>query len=268
MKRILMSLYSLHMGGIETTSIDYMNLFISQGWKVDLYLINHQKGVLLNRIPKEVTIITPSKNLASRWHKYRSVGESLLGIKVHHKLIKEEAKKNTNQYDLAIAFEGYHNHSDLYAAFVNAKSKTIWVHNNYIDTAQRSLKDTILLQSMKKKYNTFNHIVCVSDNAKNAFSQWLPAQAYKCLVLKNPFDANRIRKLALKNTKATLLPENCFHIISIGRLSSVKGFDRLITAFNQVITAKQYSKSPHLTIIGDGKERRNLKKLVQKLKLE
>ncbi len=268
MKHILMTLYNLKMGGIQTTAVTYINLFISQGWQVDVYLVDHKEGVLIEQLPKGVNLITPSKNLSSTYQRYRSVGESLLGITLHHKLIQKEARKNTTQYDLAMAFEGYHNHSDLYAAFVQAKVKSVWVHNDYIEANKTGMKKKILLKSMKKKYQYFDSIVCVSDSSKQSFIKLLPEYEDKTTVITNPFPYQTIITKSKSHNEYPhiIRDKNTFHIISIGNLLPRKGFDRLIKSFSEAIANTR--QSAHLTIIGEGPEREKLESLIKKYNLE
>ncbi|MBW8308954.1 MAG: glycosyltransferase family 4 protein [Candidatus Paracaedibacteraceae bacterium] len=59
--------------------------------------------------------------------------------------------------------------------------------------------------------------------------------------------------------------EDVHHIISVGRLIPSKGFDSLIQAFGKI--AHDFPKI-HLTLYGEGEERRNLEKLVSELNLK
>lgn len=253
------------MGGIQTTAITYIHLFLSMDWQVDLYLVEHTTGDLLAKIPEGVRIITPTKSLGSGWNRYRSIGESLCNLSWHHKGIRAEAKQNSTTYDLAIAFEGYHNHADLYAAFVQAQTRAIWVHNDFGQKRKNSLKERLLLGSMKQKYPYFNHIICVSKSAKQAFNQLFPEYAEKTQVILNPIPVETIRNRAesTKDPKCITRDGNSFQIIAMGNLIKRKGFDRLIKAFAEV-----QDKRAILTIVGEGPERENLTQLITDQNLE
>ena len=99
-------------------------------------------------------------------------------------------------------------------------------------------------KSNLKPYLAFDRIIAVSQRVAD-----LIAQPEKTVVVYNgvkitqspqPFQANR-------------------KFIAIGRLNEVKGFDRLLRAWQQI---------PHpLTIVGDGEQRVQLEQLVQQLQL-
>ena len=80
----------------------------------------------------------------------------------------------------------------------------------------------------------------------------------------------RMNNLAVIPNIITYYPEklaqlNSNELIAAGRLTAVKGFDRLIKAINII---KNDFKSWHLTIYGDGEEKESLNNLIKEHKIE
>lgn len=115
----------------------------------------------------------------------------------------------------------------------------------------------------KKLYPHADKIVCQSDSMKNDLINnfYVPDQKIKHIY--NPINVNKIKSLAAINGNP--LKINKINIISAGSLTYQKGFDILIKAFQLV-----HKKRPNfeLTIIGEGKEKKNLKKLTEVLKID
>lgn len=130
------------------------------------------------------------------------------------------------------------------------------------------------------------HIYCEHSNLENQtygkkhlLRQYIGAKlSNKIVVLTNRDKNNYINKFKIKNSKIDVIP-NYFDakkydinynkeskiIVSLGRLKSVKGFDRAIEIAKEV-----YKKHPDWQwhIYGEGDERQNLEKKIEQYKLE
>ena len=103
-------------------------------------------------------------------------------------------------------------------------------------------------------------IICISKAMQHKFSEIYPFK--KTVVLENGYDIEDIRsKATLDNISLSGGPS----FVAMGRMEDVKGFDRLINAFKNVVDKAPDCK---LYLVGDGKKARELNEQVGKLGLE
>ncbi|MBW2412530.1 MAG: glycosyltransferase [Deltaproteobacteria bacterium] len=108
-------------------------------------------------------------------------------------------------------------------------------------------------------------IVAVAEGVKNDLVAHFGAHPEKIAVVPNPIDLNLIRRMAAEPLEDMPRGDSgAALIVAAGRLVKLKGFDLLIRAFADLpdeIRAR-------LMIVGDGEERQNLQKLVERLRLD
>lgn len=132
-----------------------------------------------------------------------------------------------------------------------------WIHTApekeiVIKKAYRSRKELINV------YRRYSKTIFVAESARCAFFKLFPELVgINATVVYNPIDSVNIETNSLK--KPTIAYADAFNIIAVGRLSSVKGFDRLIKAICRV---SSYVKNIHLYIVGEGEEREKLERLI------
>ncbi len=256
-KKILITTQSLIMGGAEKALLSLIDFLKNYDVEIDLYVL--EKGILLNdyenltkvnmipiKLPKSQKIYRINKNLLckSLLHKYQ-------------KLIDKE-------YDIAIAYYGINNYSDMYAAACKAKKKFIWVHNNFENLYKLSNhKFLVKLRNMiiKKKFKYFDYIVPVSITAKEGFLNVFNDYEKKMIVINNIID---LKKLSDNEENVEKLGGNK-KLLYVGRLTKTKAVDVLIKEFILVLKDVPDVK---LYIIGDGEEKNNLEMLVKNNNLE
>ena len=111
-------------------------------------------------------------------------------------------------------------------------------------------------------YPTASLIVCQTDAMRREFVKYngfIPSD--KVVTLHNPIDLETV----IQKAQEGLDEEYGDFICSAGRLITVKGFDFLIKAFNNI--AHEH-KGLKLIILGDGPEKNNLVQLIRQLELE
>jgi glycosyltransferase involved in cell wall biosynthesis len=111
-------------------------------------------------------------------------------------------------------------------------------------------------------YNKMNAIICVSDFTLQMFQQKFPGLNSKLKVIYNPVDSIRIERLS---NDFLIERKSKFTIVSVGRLTVQKRFDRLIR-----VAARFRKENYDLTvqIIGDGELKEDLKNLSKKLETD
>ena len=105
-------------------------------------------------------------------------------------------------------------------------------------------------------------MIAVSKSVKEAFEKKfeLPAQ-----VVYNALDEKEIeKKSTLLFDRQSEIRRRLLRLISIGRLEKVKGFERLIEAFAELI---KETPNVELYLVGDGSERSGLERLIAEKKV-
>jgi glycosyltransferase involved in cell wall biosynthesis len=113
-------------------------------------------------------------------------------------------------------------------------------------------------------YPGVNLVVCQTCSMRDSFVQHLPyIEKRKVIVQKNPIDIEQ----NLIKAEATLpaADTTAEFICAAGRLIPEKGFDILITAFDEIKASRPNLK---LLIFGEGPEQASLENLISELKLE
>ena len=109
-------------------------------------------------------------------------------------------------------------------------------------------------------YPCFDKIVVLSLHMKADLYDNFPVSHEKIVLIQNPIDLNKISK-EIKLPLDASLKEGKFNLLSAGRLTYQKGFDRLLKAMTLL------ADDCHLTIIGRGEEENKISEMIRKLKL-
>jgi len=255
-KKLLITTQDLNMGGVEISLINLLNSIDYDKWEVDLVTLND--GILKQELNKNVNFVNLNKNTNGL---FQRVLKSILTFS----LIKKYKTKKI--YDVAIAYYGLNNYSDMYVAASNSKAKIIWVHNDFKASLESSkypflIKVRNLL--MKRKFKYFDKIINVSNSCKNSFESIFTGFEEKSYVIYNLIDEKRILKNSEAKTKFKM-KENIFNICAMGRLVKSKQIDKIIKIVEKLKT-KNYKVK--LYVIGDGPERESLEYYVKQNKLD
>ena len=141
----------------------------------------------------------------------------------------------------------------------NKKAKKIaWVHCNL--SKKISNIDSFKRKSIKW-YKKFHKIVCVSQDVAKGFNS-IYANEFDTEVIYNVIDDYSIREKANENVDDFSFNEKIPTIVSVGRLSIEKRFDRLIEA-HKILLAEGILNN--LLIIGEGDEKESLKQTINAL---
>lgn len=253
MKSILFVVDERRMGGVSILLEDILNKFDYSKYNVDI-LVLHNNGTRLNNLPKGVNIISGtkyfeaidltigevlrSKNISLIFSKVRLVMEMKTGF-IKSRIIRERKKILKKDYDIEIAFkDGF---TALFVGFGNCNKKIHWLHYNYSIANPNAKYDRLF----KEVLPSFNKIVAVSKGVMDDFNNIYHLENIT-RVIGNYVDTTKIKKLS-RNDKSN----NNIEFISVGRLHSMKGYDRLIDA---VIRLKEDNLLDNIVfkIYGDG----------------
>ena len=279
MKRILISMYSLNIGGAERSLIGLLESINFNQYKVDLFLYRHE-GEFLSLIPKEVNLLPevaayttferPIKEILSEGFIYLSFARIMAkvkekisnrGVRIENRTYKimqytwkyslialPELEK---EYDLAISFLGPH---DFITKKVQAKKKVGWVHTDY---AAAVSPDERLDRVM---WNSLDWVVTVSEECRKSFLEVFSEYKDKTVVIENILSPNFVLQQAEANVKDEM-PDNCdIKICSVGRFSILKGFDMAVKACRKLL---DYGFNIRWYVVGYGGEEANIKYLIE-----
>lgn len=257
MKKVLFCIESLSGGGAEKVLSTIVKNINKEKFDLTVLLVT-EVGVYLEEVKKycKVRAMLPD---------YNSLKNPLEKIKykMDYKFIynskpnKVYNKYVTEQYDIEVAFvEGFA--TRFIANSTNNKStKYCWVH---VDPIERDYADYYFnsLEEQVEVYKKFNKIICVSNSVKNSLSKKLNLKE-NLITIYNPLDKEEIlSKIKDVNIHRT----NKLKFITVGRLETQKGYDRLIDAFTQFPT-----NSYELEILGEGSQRSFLEEKINKYHL-
>ena len=288
MKKILFVISALTTGGAEKSLVNLLNLFDYSKYKVDLLLFKHE-GVFIKQIPKEVNILSIPNTLKYAFKPLdpdgvkkisslnagfrRYVGTFYTRLRYNsntnrgkqirwNKFYRNAIKDLSGEYDVAISY--MHGEAMYYVADkVHAKKKITWVHNDYhADGFDRELD--------RPYFAKFDRIVSISDECVKIFSDIFPDFADKTICIPNLTSSSLIKKLALdffpsefKEVRVTE-PEKPI-LLSIGRLSSQKGFD---VAIQTAKVMQDQNINFIWYIIGQGELKEKLQKQINDAQLQ
>lgn len=220
MKKILIIIPSLGGGGAEKVLVDILNRFDYKKYEVNLLVI-HYFGPYLNQINENVKIFYLYKGQSSLF--LRLITKILRLLSVFDLLSRfRVCSIIKDTYDAIISFttnEALYYHSFL---FGKSKKNINWVHvdvlKNHTNYPFRSQHEEI------RAYTQIDQIVFVSNDAQKAFNSVFSNINAVQSVIYNLIDKDAILKKAsemvIKNDRPT--------IVTVGRLTPVKGYERLI----------------------------------------
>lgn len=282
-KQILISVYDMEIGGIERSLINMLECFNYEAYEVDLLIFSHQ-GDFMSLIPGGVNVL-PEISSYSVFRKsvvqclreghymatlIRLVCKNLAFIKAGRRRFNEGAgyiqmqlaskyssyfvPRLKKEYDLTISYAWPH---DIAADKVKAKRKIAWIHTDY---SKLEIDNKLDLAA----WNKFDYIASISDACTDSFLTIYPSLRNKMKQIENITSPEFIKKMA---DEIPIIPaEEKFQIVSVGRLSYVKGFDMAVQALRKLhdkgLTNLKWQ------IIGYGGYETELKALIAKYGME
>lgn len=279
MKKILFyTTFLTQGGGIEVVTVRYINKFIENGYKVDLY-IDYDMGeenIREKEIDKRVKITyLKSEKISKLIYKLRTLGKEkkIYNIFLYILILvsdfivwKKEIKKiRRENYDVTISFFQF---LPSYITKVKGPKHMIFLHGSvkqYFEGIRKYFKNSFF-----NKINRFDYICTVSEEMRVQLKEIFPNLTNKQVTIYNPIDFETIENKACERGDLTLDEEellNSSYICSVGRLDEgQKDFSTLINAYANLKFNNKISEK--LVLVGDGPDREKLENLVRELKLE
>jgi len=259
MKKILIVVNDLKMGGVSTSLLYLINELKKFNVKIDVISLTIKKGAFDSDIQ---TI--PLKGLKKYWvlprdafkHENHIGGKIIVLIMMTLKLlfggkwisfIKQYSKRLTG-YDYAVAYRQSESTMRFVLDMVEAKTKMVFIHGN-VD----------YMPNFKKwsKYLTdFDRVVCVAQSLKSELIKITQLPESKVAVIYNMIDCQKIKQLSneiIENEIIERLFSNPFSgltFVTVARLDPIKGIDRIIEIAANLV--KRFPMEFRWIVIGGG----------------
>lgn len=254
MKKILFLIETMNGGGAERVLTDLVNNLDPQKYDITIQTIWNE-GLYLNQLNSNIHHKSVLKSkLSDRTSFFLSILYFIiLSPKwVYNKFIKDE-------YDIEIAFlEGIS--TKYIGASTNKKAKKYaWVH---IDLFNFFYIKNIFFSTKKAKkcYCKFDKILCVSNTVKSNFYKRFGLKENVEVVYNVVDDQSIVEKAQQIPEDLSEDTDNRFKIITVGRLTKQKGYDRLLRVHSKLIEdGFDYT----LWIIGEGEDRGYLESIIK-----
>lgn len=279
MKKILIVINSLDIGGSEKSLISFLNLIDYNQCQVDLLMLK-KGGEFEGYIPEQVNVLdVPAYYQFLQGNKdfpvYRKYVYNIIRLKssidlrvnkilnyrmnnqqIFYKNQKYFLEDISNKYDIAIAYaQGFPTY--LVADKVTARKKIAWINCDYRYTSYDKKMD-------EKFYNLIDEIVAVSDAGKQSIISTNPKYKDKIEIIKDVLNPSLISKMA--DEYEVDFSSSFINIVTVARLSMEhKGYDIAIEAAKNLrdrgIQFKWY-------VIGEGHDREKIEELIEKYSLQ
>ncbi len=161
-----------------------------------------------------------------------------------------------DNYDIEVAYLEC-GATKVISTSTNKKAKKFaWVH---CDLSKKISNINEFKQKSVKWYKKFDKVVCVSRDVEKSFKS-IYGNEFDTEVIYNVIDDYSIREKANENVADFSFDKKIPTIVSVGRLSTQKRFDRLIEAHKTLLDEGFLN---NLLIIGEGNERERLEQIIK-----
>ncbi len=282
-RKVLISMYSLNIGGVERSLIGLLESFDYQKYEVHLFLYRHE-GEFLSLLPKEVILLPvinsystferPVKEIVKEGQLYLGYARILAKLKTKFSNRGQTKKDGTykqmqytwqysmrklpklkGQYDIALSFLGPHN---FILDRVDANIKLGWNHTDYFTIVN---PDKALDEKM---WSRLDYIVNVSQDCEESFLKVFPNLKDRTIVIENIISTNFVREQSLEDIEGEIPDDGSIKICSVGRYSEAKGFDMAIIACKMLV---QLGYNIKWYVVGYGGEEEQIKQLIKNNKV-
>lgn len=254
-KHILFFIESLSSGGAEKVLVTLLKYLDYSKYEVTLMPLV-DTGILREDIDKSrihyFPVISETKNTWQRiWSKikYKLIYHYLPCKMANRWIIPQKG------IDVHIAFtEGFATKLLSYTP----NKKIAWVHAD-LKTDPWTLNSNMYksLEEERTSYSRYDKVVCVSKSVEQVMREHYGLS--QTTTIYNPIDTEDILLKASQPIDINI--PSSFNIVSVGRLVPQKGYDRLISIVGKL---RREGKNIQLFLIGEGGERKNLEKIIEK----
>lgn len=270
MKKIAIVTKKMVIGGTEKALLSMLKQFSPDEYSIDLYL-QEMGGELLSELPKWINVFSlPAYHTLSMKQTLRHPLRFLDAIINRLNMNEEEEYYRQCErachcmplvektYDVAIAYHAPDAVPFYYVIHnLQADKKIMWLHFD--------IEKTNAVNPLASKYfHKYNQLFSVSRQVKDIFDRNYPELIDKSEVFYNMVDVDDMIKKAKIGPSYTD-GNDAVRLLSIGRLTYQKGYDRLLPVIKDLAIRGYHVK---LYICGEGEQRGELESIIHDLNLE
>ncbi|MGL5902225.1 MAG: glycosyltransferase, partial [Cetobacterium sp.] len=271
MKKILIMINSLTIGGSEKSLVSLLNMIDYKKYSVDLQML--KIGEEFDKyIPLEVNILPIPKYYKAIQNKVylknpkyiytrfktaynlRKNSRAVKSINTQQVLYlnqRDALEKNENEYDIAIAYaQGFPTY--YVAEKVSAKKKIAWINCDYPTTMYDKDFDY-------EFYKNIDSIVVVSKTIEESIKEMNRGYDKKMRVILDIVNPELIIRMASENSNS-LFDKNALNIVTVGRIAYAKGHDKIVFT-SRILKENGHKFKWH--IVGDGPDRKNIEQMIR-----
>lgn len=261
MKKLLIFVDALYEGGVSKVLLDLLENINRDKYDITVMTLYNQ-GIYIDNVKKYAKYkycfdIPDADDNSLKAKLYRKYWGGMLRLPesfMYRWFVKEK-------YDIEIAF--MHGWSTKFISGSNNKNskKIAWVH---VDLVTWNRVDGVFknLEHHKNAYSKFHEVLCVSKIVKDGVEKKYGVKNAK--VIYNPINREKILKLS-KEKIDDIKSTDKFKLVSVGRLSKQKGYDRLLRVFKRL---NDEALDLQLSIIGSGEKYNELNNYIEKNNLK
>ncbi len=250
MKKILFFINTLGIGGAEHVLIDIVNSLNKD--KFDITIKTIYDTNVYNNINSNIKV-------DSFYHSKKNKFLDKVCRKFLYWKIKLYSKEKLyrmmvkDSYDIEVSFlEGLP--TKIIAGSNSSAKKVAWIHCNFkINTDSDYFFKS--LDEQKEVYKSYDELYFVSNESKRSFENRF-FSSDNLYVMYNILNYDLIKE---KSKEFAELSSD-FNIISVGRLTAQKSYERLFLAYKNALN--NLNVNTHLYIVGDGEEREKLERVI------
>lgn len=284
MKNVLISSFSMGIGGVERSLVNMLGNFDYDNYNIDLMLYRHG-GEFMEYIPSKVNLIgeidgynnfgisisnlIKNGKISLAWARLKSKFISQIIKKVNKikdiSYYQDQLSKKFSQpylsnldkeYDVAISYAWPH---EFVANKVKASKKIAWIHTDY-STIEINRKYDLEI------WNKFDYIISISEDCTKNFLKVYPTLKDKIIYMENITSPNFIRKMSKEEIESEITNDRCYKLVTVARLSPPKGIDNAVKAIK--ILKDRGINNIKWYVIGYGPEEKNIRMLINDFGLE
>lgn len=259
-KKVLFFIGDLSGGGAEKVLTDIVRNIDSTKYDITVMTMKDE-GVYIEEVKKHARYRTCFKTLIPGRHLTKKAF-NIIRLKIREYICKLPMKYFyriviREKYDIEIAFLEDISTKIIANSANKSSKKYSWVHTD-LENNNWSIKFFENFEEQKNIYKRFDKIICVSESAKTAFERKFDIHE-NVFVQYNPIDENSIILKANEKIDDIAI-NNKFKIVTVGRLSRQKGYDRLLEVFKRLLDD---GFDIELWILGEGVERKEIQEFVK-----
>ena len=162
--------------------------------------------------------------------------------------------------DVEVAFvEGFA--TKLLSYSTNKKAKKItWIHTDFCNNHWTLGSVFHSIEEEKRCYERCNQAITVSNTTNKAFKSIFPSIKVQVATIYNPIDNIEILRQSLVSIGDNRKNIGVLRIVSVGRLTAIKAFDRLLHIVGKL---KRLDYKVELWLLGDGEKRKELEDIIK-----